>query len=398
MSSKKTGSKSSNGKSLVSEFRAKVAHMKNWKPNTPPSNRDRLELYALHKQAVASDASDDKAGASSSSPAERAKFNAWSTKRGLSQSQAMVAYILEADRQIIVYGNAPSITPNNSPDRSSHHNNSSESLSGASASVLLTPRGLAAIPLLCAAASESRPAYLARLESTGTAAANTTSSSSSDGSSSNSSGWWMRQEPLCGDPGTVFALPETLILNIAAIVERFSLYAQTPSCHRTLKTLGLSPAVMQSFLWPLHNVLLVVWMLVIFLSTLTGSAILTIKTMLFGSKRTGVTLENIFLQEIKPCQHGTVTLCEPHQVMAVRLLGLVLYPLRFVCGFSEGTMRKIPLGHQTELFVGSGIYVLASLILWWYWFFCLPSFAIGAIALALNVGWCFSLIELANIY
>lgn len=39
-------------------------------------------------------------------------------------------------------------------------------IGGAGGGVLVCPRGLAAIPLLCAAASESRSAYLGRLEVT----------------------------------------------------------------------------------------------------------------------------------------------------------------------------------------------------------------------------------------
>ena len=35
--------------SEISEFKAKVAFMKAWRPQTKVSNRDKMEIYALHK-------------------------------------------------------------------------------------------------------------------------------------------------------------------------------------------------------------------------------------------------------------------------------------------------------------------------------------------------------------
>lgn len=361
----------------ASDFRKKVAQMKSWIPNRTPTNRDRLEIYALHKQAVASDAPDSSSPTKSASPAEKAKFNTWKSKRGLTQSQAMTAYIIEADRQIAVYGTAPSVTPTNTPADEQNSDNGSNGTS----SVLLTPRGLAAVPLLCAAASESRTSYLKRLENNAV---------------SNESGWWTRQEPLCGDPGTVLALPEILVLTIAILVERLSLYLHSNTSRNILDTFHLRPAVVQSLLWPLHNVLLVVWIMVIFLATLTGSSILTFKTMLLGSKRTGVTLENIFSQEIVPCKRGAGSLCLPHQTATVRFLGLALYPLGMICDLADGVMQKLPLGQQMGLLLGSGTYLLASLMLWWYWFIALPWIAFGGLCFSFSLGWCFGLIELAN--
>ena len=50
--------------SAAAAFRAKVEAMKAWRPASAVSNRDRLELFALHKQAVAGDApSQGKGGA-----------------------------------------------------------------------------------------------------------------------------------------------------------------------------------------------------------------------------------------------------------------------------------------------------------------------------------------------
>lgn len=376
------------GNASASEFRAKVTQMKNWKPSSPPSNRDRLELYALHKQAVSSDAPTSQSSSSKMrSPAEKAKLNAWRTKRGLSQAQAMTAYILEADRQLLVYGTADINTDGNGaaqhiPQDDDDGQYSRSARSGASGSVLLTPRGLAAIPLLCAAASETRKSYLHRLQQT----------------TQIESGWWTRQEPLCGDPGTILAIPELLVLLLAVCIERASLSMHlNPNTYNFLQGIGVKPGVVQSLLWPMHNFLLVLWILVIFLSTLAGSAIVTVKTMLLGSKRTGITLESIFSQEIRPCRHGAISLCESHQTIGVRLLGLALYPLGFLCNFADSVAERVPINPGAQLFVASGVYVATGLFLWWYWCLVLPWLAIVGLSTAFSVGWCFGLIELAGL-
>merc|ERR1712224_479963 len=69
-----------------------------------------------------------------------------------------------------------------------------------------TPRGLAAIPLLCAAAAESLEAYLRRNSQTNLETA-----------------WWVRQEPLCAPPGSFASFPESLLLSVARFVEHITL-------------------------------------------------------------------------------------------------------------------------------------------------------------------------------
>jgi len=346
----------------------------------------------------------------------------------------MAAYINEADRQICTYGTlipnttTPTNTPNDDSGSGARSRNGNRNGSGhapeehergdassgtGTSSVLLTPRGLAAVPLLCAAASESRGAYLKRLEQNAAASSSPSSSSSMHGESSGEingggGGWWMRQEPLCGDPGTISALPEILVLTIAILVERLSLHLSSTrgATKDMLDTLALRPGVVQSILWPLHNVLLVVWILVIFLSTVTGSAILTVKTLLLGSVRTGVSLEDVFSQEIRPCKRGTASLCARHQAATVRFLGLVLYPLGMVCELACGVVENVNvnlnggntmLGQKSGLLLGSGTYLLTTFCLWWYWFIMLPWVAIGGLIMSISFGWCFGLIELANI-
>lgn len=66
------------------------------------------------------------------------------------------------------YKSNANTTPLNAPASYEETNNdgSGDGDSGGAGGVLLCPRGLAAVPLLCAAASESRSAYLARLQVT----------------------------------------------------------------------------------------------------------------------------------------------------------------------------------------------------------------------------------------
>eukprot|EP00546_Thalassionema_frauenfeldii_P021172 CAMPEP_0178897492 /NCGR_PEP_ID=MMETSP0786-20121207/1781_1 /TAXON_ID=186022 /ORGANISM="Thalassionema frauenfeldii, Strain CCMP 1798" /LENGTH=159 /DNA_ID=CAMNT_0020568057 /DNA_START=68 /DNA_END=544 /DNA_ORIENTATION=+ len=145
----------SNDSSTAKIFREKVSFMKTWKPENIPSNRDRLELYALHKQAISGDAPNS---FSNNAPlAEKSRYQAWKNKSGLSCEQAMAAYCAECDRQLRVYGGHVSgptpMTPMTTPNDNAGPNTEKDT----------APRGIAAIPLLCAAAAESRVAYLRRL-------------------------------------------------------------------------------------------------------------------------------------------------------------------------------------------------------------------------------------------
>lgn len=90
---------------LTATFRAKTNSMKSWRPRNPPSNRDRLELYALHKQSVSGDApaaTTEDATASSNSVADKAKLAAWRAKRGMTQVEAMQRYVEECECLVFV--------------------------------------------------------------------------------------------------------------------------------------------------------------------------------------------------------------------------------------------------------------------------------------------------------
>ncbi|KAL7484618.1 hypothetical protein ACHAW6_010254 [Cyclotella cf. meneghiniana] len=411
-------------------FRAKTNFMKTWRPQSPPSidpadccfsrlmtlfcctalhfaiecntnnnnnnnnvkNRDRLELYALHKQAVSGDAP-TKNDSPDASVADKAKLSAWRSKRGLSQSDAMQQYVNECDRQIRVYGtrdagetnggasmeagnasregtgSAPqtpftnAATPQNTPANLNDEDDNN---------VLLCPRGLAAIPLLCAAASESRTAYLARLQVTAP-----------------NNGWWAKQEPLCLEMNNPLSFPEKLIIGLAEQVEKVSLLVGNfLGDGHAVST--VSPRVVQAFLWPVHNIFLALWILWILTSTYLGSVAIMSQTLLFGAKRTNTPLGRVFLEEINPSARAVETLCEQHQTIGVRLTGLVLMPLMMLCDFSNSVVN------QAGILAGSLFFVLMGLLTWWYWICVLPWLAMCGVSVAVMSGWCFGLIELSG--
>ena len=346
-------------------------------------NRDRLELYALHKQAVSGDAP-TKTDAPEASVADKAKISAWRLKRGLSQSEAMIQYVAECDRQIRVYGTKESTTPMEAgnasresaaaqtPYNGSTPQNTPAIENGEDENMLLCPRGLAAIPLLCAAASESRSAYLARLQVT-----------------SPTNGWWSKQEPLCLEPSNPLSLTEKLIIGLAEQVEKVSLIVGNFMGDGNAVA-AVSPRVVQAFLWPVHNIFLAVWILWILTCTYLGSVVMMSQTLLFGAKRTNTPLGRVFLEEINPSARAVESLCEQHQTIGVRLTGLVLMPLMMLCDFSNTVVGKAGILTGSVFFVGMGLFT------WWYWICVVPWLAMCAVSVALMSGWCFGLIELSG--
>jgi acyl-CoA-binding protein len=61
-----------------------------------PSNDDLLELYALYKQATVGDVSGSRPGMLDLKG--RAKFDAWTKKKGTSKNDAMTRYVELVDR------------------------------------------------------------------------------------------------------------------------------------------------------------------------------------------------------------------------------------------------------------------------------------------------------------
>ena len=411
-------------------------------------NRDRLELYALHKQSVSGDA--PPANPPNATSTELAKLAAWRGKSGLDQAEAMACYIDECkcslpsenhtgltcsirakfpnkqtnslslsfraivltmtyhanerplgNRQLQVYGTRDdtSSSAGRSGAAGSHSSQSGGTNSHEAShayqqqqqrqrpgtpqqpgtpqntphdgepEVLLCPRGLAAIPLLCAAASESKSAYLARLQMTRT-----------------ENGWWAKQEPLCLESGNLLSLPERGVIFGASQVERLSLVLGD--------VLGddgavVNARVLQAFLWPVHNCLLAVWIALILTTTIVGSCVMTCRTLLFGAKRTNAPLGRVLLEEIAPTARAIESLCEDHQVISIRVAGLCLLPVMMTCDFVGSVAGRV------GVLVGSLCFVGVGLSGWWYWALVMPWLSLCALCLAMMSGWCFGLIEVA---
>jgi diazepam-binding inhibitor (GABA receptor modulator, acyl-CoA-binding protein) len=63
-----------------------------------PSNDDLLQLYALYKQGTTGDVQGSRPGMMDFRG--RAKWDAWSKKKGLSKDQAMTEYVALVDRLV----------------------------------------------------------------------------------------------------------------------------------------------------------------------------------------------------------------------------------------------------------------------------------------------------------
>ena len=376
-----TGNDSNN---LVGAFREKVKLMQTWKPGSTPSNRDRLELYAYHKVAVSGDAPSSLSN--SANAAERAKYQAWRSKSGKSQEDSMRLYVQEADRQLRVYGSAAvpiphsntyhtnqeSMSPNvnsRTPQTTPANNNA-----GDSSSVSNIPRGIAAIPLLCAAVAESRKAYLRRL-----------------GQTSIETAWWKRQESLCAPPGSLTALPESFLLSIARFIEHITL---TPPGHGgggvMLGGGGVNVRnLIASFCWPLHKCLLVCWMLIILYITTMRSSLNTCGIIVWGSRRTGLSLNREWIEIVPLVGHSIQIMCESHQPLTCRLVGLMLLPFSSLVSFINRTITNITLASSSM--------ILILCVTWWYWLLTIPFLMGTLLCTAFSVGFCFVLIEFAGV-
>lgn len=225
------------------------------------------------------------------------------------------------------------------------------------------PRGIAAVPLLCVAAAENKDTYSARMLRTNP-----------------SESWWGKQDALCAEPGSAFALPETVVLYVANQVEHVVLGAP------------LEPKNLLAAVWPVHNVLICIWIAFIHVCTLIGSAVLASKIVFLGKKRVGVSLEDLFQDTIVPLGISASTLSKSHprQATGVRVVGLALMPLSWICKMSANLA-------DGTIVVGAMFYVWAAMMSWFYWLSVIPWCAVGAVWVGAIVGICYGIIEVAGV-
>jgi diazepam-binding inhibitor (GABA receptor modulating acyl-CoA-binding protein) len=86
------------GKPKSSQARFKDAKARVEKLKTRPSNEELLDLYGLYKQATEGDVAGSRPGLLDLKA--RAKFDAWSRRKGLSGEEAMKKYVALVDRLV----------------------------------------------------------------------------------------------------------------------------------------------------------------------------------------------------------------------------------------------------------------------------------------------------------
>ena len=88
------------GMALTDDFVAAQARVKTLRSTPAPD--ELLELYALYKQATAGDATGDRPGMLDFKG--RAKYDAWSTKKGTTKDAAQRAYVELVGKLTAKYG------------------------------------------------------------------------------------------------------------------------------------------------------------------------------------------------------------------------------------------------------------------------------------------------------
>jgi acyl-CoA-binding protein len=84
---------------LAEDFSAAQARVKQL--SRTPASDELLELYAYYKQATTGDASGERPGMLDFKG--RAKFDAWSARKGLGKDQAMNAYVSLVEKLVAKY-------------------------------------------------------------------------------------------------------------------------------------------------------------------------------------------------------------------------------------------------------------------------------------------------------
>jgi diazepam-binding inhibitor (GABA receptor modulator, acyl-CoA-binding protein) len=85
---------------LVEDFSAAQTRVK--KLSRTPASDELLELYALFKQATSGDVSGERPGMLDFKG--RAKFDAWTARKGLGKDQAMTDYVALVEKLAAKYG------------------------------------------------------------------------------------------------------------------------------------------------------------------------------------------------------------------------------------------------------------------------------------------------------
>ena len=371
---------------LKSDFLTKSKQMSTWIPVNSVSNRDRLELYSLHKQAANGDCDvpmPTTAGNSGDLGKEKAKWNAWKSKSGLSRAESMQRYITECDRQVRIYGSKGQPIPPSNESSLSTTNSTSNTLttddddddSKIHTNGSSVP-GINAIPIFAAQASEPLDIYLQRMAITNTS----------------SPTFWGLQTPVCAPPGVsydsalhpnnVIKMLETMMITAGRTIEDFSLKRIIPL---------VPPSTIQAFFYPLNVSLLSLYITFIFVVSTSATSVQVLKTVLLGSKATNATLPDLVNYSIIPTSRLSTSLSSSQHSIPIRILSLLLLPLPLTSDILQSTNK-----HFGPLF-STGVWLALIGLTWWYWIIVLPWLAIFPnFFCSVGLGVCCGLIEFAG--
>ena len=353
---------------LSDEFKAKAQSLKLWQPSNPPTNRDRLELYALHKQSVDGDCTAE-APTDPSKSVEKQKWSAWKSKEGLTQSEAMARYITECDRQIRVYGSLAGPTTSTVSTTSSSVT-ATEALSSGEQQPRCSLRGVASLPFLVSAASEPRSKYLSRM-SVMTASSRFWDKQASLATSSSAGGGGGGGGAVVGGSAlrTAASLParaanmlECGVLCLGRLVEKGALSKGT----------GLAPTTLHAMSYPLHVLTLTLWIGLIFVISLLSVSVSVGMTLAFGSRETKQDLPNLFDEGLRPTSLAASSLSAKSNPLPLRCLAFLLLPLPLMSSVVDRVRSSF--GDVV------GSFSLLALVgaTGWYWAVALPCVAVWA--------------------
>lgn len=182
-------------------------------------------------------------------------------------------------------------------------------------------------------------------------------------------------------------------------------------------------AVIQSFLWPLHNCLLATWIEIILVHAILTGAMDCCSTVLFGYKTTGKTLSYVWNQHIRLATIQSIyTITDYHQPITARCIGLLLWPAHILVQLisiitidTDDTSSYNNVNTAAPAYAANGtttttntnlnaniwtclFYTTAIFMTGWYWLLVVPYITFVGLLLAFWVGGtCFGLIELAGV-
>ena len=161
------------------------------------------------------------------------------------------------------------------------------------------------------------------------------------------------------------------------------------SCALSGRSFGpMSPSVAHAFTFPLHLLLLGVWMDVIFLMTAWNACLVAGKTLVFGSKVTKVTMESVFENEI--VRAGEVVRLLGEGGFVAKCVSFSMFPLSILVDVVVMVNDTFGVLVAMTIFAGGGLFM------WWFVIFVLPWCAVVIGWICCLYGLCCGVIEMAS--